>query len=1653
MEKAQEKNILDKYSSNIKHILIPLPNFRHYHQTESETIKDDEGFIGRRAIISMLKSWLINKDTLTGAYLITGFRGMGKSSTVGKALNELTRHYRYIKERYFQIIKGAVILFTCFWCGWERYVNEMNIQRSLAFITVIAILGGIVLYVLHRKALWNYKHKVDRKRKINNGQYDTEYIPVRINVGNELLTHNDEILRLIVKNVYDTFTDYVRRPAKHLRLSYAVVCLQLLCIWGIMMYARFLTIPDNDYANINGNLRGLNGALVNFSQIYPSLSILIGCLACYYLSNFLIRKISLLIDRAHIGFITFEGIKEQLNVLYLRSIASIDEDYSSVMRYLPAIFKKKKYEKATLREMEQGLIAVFEKIDELRNCMIHFDLRFIIVLDELDKVETSIDDSSVNREVPPAYETSINGFPGTLNARKRKQELMRTLANMKYFLSTVKAKFIFIAGRELYDAYLADVSDREFSISSIFDGVINVNSFFKSGNYTMDITGMTEEYVCRKLMPPNKKEKYTLKEYYRYLCKKTPEKKDRNARNVMFLYQYILYLAHLSNGSPKKIAVYFEKDIRTRAYLKTMKNFNLEEEDCDYYLSFGVKDIQKVCFLYYISYPIMQAMVSKSKIYEDKLLVSTSFMISHLYKYHNTGFSWRNLEHIPELLDMNKTPELRDFLGTIIAFLRQTNLSPIQSGLYLFKFPMKISEEISFIAKRAEEVSAMFHFSKDDSLPIKKHYIRLLDYYTEKRNKINNSELYALASIHHILGDIYQADEDYSQAIYEFETGLQLLSRQLKGNQYDKDAHWISYMLFLVRNMLKLGIAYEKRKTFDSAYLAYNELEKRLVEYREFNENELELKYNFEWNDDSLAEKDAILYHLSKCDDSGNERPECAPLDEWDDKKAQKCNYAFPANQIGSEFSNILSPVRFSVLIRQSFFYDLRLAYLPTLAKLFVLEKMDTEGITVANVDLAEAEFFYLHVFVNDTDKPMIYADFFQKLGDILYYKNGLVGQHNNNLFQALAFNGFNLKRMIEKISREKITGSSYYQRRRNLYRLCQESNAVLRLDSCLDISHIAEVICGNISRTYSSEDKSRVERILAELKINQYDDSRLTGCLKHRENFLENGKRLPCYACKYYHMSLDAILTNILHYSIDKHSSKSVNIMVWLIDNREKLLGFNEVSLLLMANTMKGLANVMMSCSDNENCLSDGFLQKLLNSFEVYYGRVEKENTHLLFGENDNGLDALEKAILLYMESGIFFDQAGYKNNAAQMFRQIVEVMNAYLRICHMLACRQDKDRRIGILKNHLDGIRKIVQQIIILLYGYCDSVNMLQIDKFKSLYNSYVDTNIKFHHVPFSPDIEELIYRYYFLEIGCGKTECITKLYKSYLMGGYKKVSTLTQDIQNLRFKLVLNEEILAQIIGIRRKKALNYGYDPFIRKLDAYFKEDKVYEQLTAYGIEVSEKSFKAKIDILNFFIIDNLACLSKISNILQPLNNSTLFASYFLGDINCYTAFWKRIYDGLYMLYKSADNWSITGRFAGNGEKSGDKLEEYIQTPGYQELCRFLAVHNIGGPLAKGLRNYLEKTVHEASAERLAWSYNAELAIQNYGKSLEMNTEGRAYKEMVSALYFLDDDLNNDTIQQQLAVERYLINAGDIKKRISLAQSLLGQSTIYQLEKYI
>lgn len=1672
---------LSDYSSSIKHILIPLPGFENYHQTGTENI-EDKNFIGRKTIIAKLKSWIINSRTYTGAYLITGYRGMGKSSFVGKVLYDLSHESKRIPNIIHFITKILLMTLAGYICFALK--QDLDINRWLVSGVITCIIGILIVAKIRTiaKKEINLHSFLQYIKGLSIKRNKIQYIPVRINIGNEIL-HDKEILNLICKSVSEKFSAYVKDTSLHLTHSYTALILELVTVCAIFKYVHFFQIEQSTYDKLNGIIRSLNEMILFVWSNYL-LGPVIAFLVIYFIIICTDKIVWKVIEKLHIlPYSTFSNIQDRLELLCERCVAGVSEDYSLIAQHFPLNpFRKKIYPIASVREIEQSLIGIFEDIQHLRGAK----LRFIIIFDELDKVDMKEPDSG-NENEEPIYDPSTSGFSGTMNSRKRKEALMRTLGDMKYFLSTVKAKFIFIAGRELYDAYLTDVSDREFSISSVFDGIINVNSFLKPPSHTQDITAMTEEYLCERLFPQSVDRKVyprNLKSYYKYEVEQlgldkedTPEKekkRKRTIRNISLLYQYSMYLTHISNGSPKKIAIFLEKDIRSRDFLIASKLYTLEEEDCDFYLSFGVKDIQRIGFMYYIASPIVQAMINKAKIYEDKLLVSTSFMINHIYKYHNNGFSWRNLEHIPELLEINKTPELRDFVGSIISFLRQTHLEGITSGLYLFKFPLKLSEEISFLSKRSETISAIFHFSRDESLPTKRHYINLLKYYTSKINTTNEQDLHTLASIHHILADIYLADEDYSQAIFEYQTGLQLLSGQLSGKTYDEDSHWVSYMLFYARNMLKLGLTYEKRKTFDSAYLAYSELTNTLVGYRLFDEDEWGLRYDINEKNFQL-EKDAILYPISTPSymrpDTGRQ---IIPA-KWDGKYRE---YAFQGDHIRSEFARLLTPEKSSVIMRMSFFNDIRLAYLPALAKLFVLEKIGMEGITQSNLDIIEAEYFYLHVPTDDSEKVMASADFFQKLGDIMYYKNGLLSEETNNIFQSLYFWGYDLKRLIDGICLKDDNGtgksrgeSSYHQNRGILEKWFTSNKDYQRQTALTDVATLKEYlkikIHAKLGNTISDGEWNKL------LGYDNFpiDMKKPVLCMKHREAMLAKGKRLPCYACKYYSKSLNSAMTRILRvpdeypYLLNpkelKEKSACARLFYHLQQNREQIKGLNESYLLLIANTLKGLGNVLMSCSDDSHLFRDNFLDKLFEGISTFYGSEkdkEKTNQEIL-----SDLNTIEKALLYTAEAAIFFDIAGNKHSSFLMHKQIIEIFNAYLKV-QIKKKREESDSKeqefIKDFVGYLLKIEELTKQAIMQLYSHYEHVSIAEIQQLKNLFNKDVYENVNLNTLPLSPDIEEVIYRFYTLKIKC-KESCIDKLYTCTLMGPYKQISTLSQNVANLRFKVLLNEKIAEKLFeeSIHFDYTQNISHSEYINALSKYFRQSsKVFQIIKDYNIQIGEnRDLNQKIDIINYLISDSLFCLSKIFDLIIPLNNTTLFSYSFLGEISEGLLQWNYAFEILYLVYLAVDHSD------NEPERYHGKIlfERYNkQKPPEDKLYRdFDLLKNAMANLTEErnlsckFMDLVRKSVSQDSFQHLINNYQIESAIRNYSRAVEMHTEGKAYKEMIQTLYFLDDDLNNDTYQQHISIERYLINTGFIEEKIEHLKMISKSSPIYEIDSYL
>lgn len=845
----------ERYFSNLHNMIIPLYGFNHYHSA-SNCEENTEGFIGRDSIIDKLSAWLDapkGKTTYSGAYLITGYRGMGKSSFVHKAVEKLSPKPKGFLER------------------------------------------------------------IKRLR-------EPKYVIVTVNVGNELLT-TKELLGMVCKVAAKRFEEeFSGLKVTSLRRSRNTVAILLAWIPIFIISIILLFCYEFD-------ILGLCWKIPKAWYVY-TIGIL-GVLSSGWIANQILSVLWHLTKWNCL--VTIGQIRRYWHYLIERIDADVTLNTETGTSFKNPIHelgmylkfgKNVSYPIADVPEMQEMLVELLNLIDKLYGSYLHF----IFIIDELDKISPKDEDS----KQMPEYNTG-NSFNGNSSNRSRQRALGELLANMKYFISSSKAKFVFVAGYDMYEETLSDISNREFNIHSIFNGHINVSSFFRRTNHYSGVESMIEQYLCQLLIGGKIKAedgKVSLRDYTDYCrteWKKLAISKENLQtyehileRRIVFLHNFLTYLVYMSNGSPKKLAIYIEKYVRTQERI-TEKierdkvlgegyDIHFGKETSKYYLFFDSRNVQRICFVNYLLYPMIQNLVDKSNIYNDKLLVSTSFMLSNLYKFHKSGFSMRNLEYMPELLDINKMPELRDFIGGIVEFMTQTHIDETVMNLYKYKFPMHLSEEITFYSKTSEEISYLFNFSHDELLSVKNLYIRQLEHYN------NKYEAMAIASLHHTLGDIYMLEEDYELAIYEYQEALSALYRQQKRKkEFSLSSIEIepSRMLFMVRLSLKLGLAYEKRKTYDTAYLTYAQLTEKIRKY-------------------------------SICKDTYD---------------------------------------------KALLFDTIRITYLAPLAKLFVKEKMDLGGFTESDIKQAENDFKKIIRFSKDKE-AILTIDFYTKLGDIMYYRN-----------------------------------------------------------------------------------------------------------------------------------------------------------------------------------------------------------------------------------------------------------------------------------------------------------------------------------------------------------------------------------------------------------------------------------------------------------------------------------------------------------------------------------------------------------------------------------------------------------------------------------------------------------------------------------------
>ncbi len=809
-------------ASRISDIIIPIKNYKrpdidnpekHHGERDYRTFPY---FVGRKSVLKKLTDLLEATTNRGAAYLLVGARGMGKTTVVNKVIQDINQDFDSKKDEKRRHIKIAISLSN------ENF-EEIDIYRIVG--------KRFIQKFLDEKPSKNWK--VTRTLNKITGRF-TKY----------------ERIRAIAEWLDFMFLSWFRRIPK---VAFYVLCSLSLALLTTSYLLTRLSKPKayQEWEWVQWTLDLLKD---NFYFLFLS----VGCSLLLFALWFILFK---LVPSPR------EKLKKRARILLERIEADITVSQSADVgkKGWPIGFgssKLKKYPIADIRFIEHELINLINGVKQLDK-----KREFVFVFDELDKIEYR--GNNITDERPYDLNEDSN------QTRRQQKAVIDILGNFKYFLNHTRVKFIFIAGSEMTDASLADISKRDFYLRSIFDDVVYLDSLLKEdiGLMGLRITSAVELYVHGIIAgeegfiegKPETLESFKrgdkiidLKEIketdkgiqYKFIDNENKQaliqtekvetlldlslalvEKEYNVqkkgvdkqRYASFLEDFILYLTFRSHGSPRLLFQYFEKYVEPHG----------EGKDKSYQIKFSFKQQAVIGFVAQLYRGLIHNFYNTTAGNSDKLLSNLPFIFYHILKFHDFAFSWRSLELLPEVIDVNKSPNLRTHVRTVVEFLQQGHVRSISNGLFEFKFLRASANEIEYVSNISKSSRAAFNFTLDESLPLKQYYGEQIERLKKEVSQTEPFREYqhSLGFYYMILGDLHFYDKEYDKAIENYNNAVQPFRQKTLNNHEDFKRLRSHELIIYIRAMLKMNLTFERMKLYDSVFTYLEWTNRFIVNY------------------------------------------------------------------------------------------------------------------------------------------------------------------------------------------------------------------------------------------------------------------------------------------------------------------------------------------------------------------------------------------------------------------------------------------------------------------------------------------------------------------------------------------------------------------------------------------------------------------------------------------------------------------------------------------------------------------------------------------------------------------------------------------------------------------------------------------------------
>lgn len=502
--------------------------------------------------------------------------------------------------------------------------------------------------------------------------------------------------------------------------------------------------------------------------------------------------------------------------------------------------KKRVTEPLTTNQIEVHLKDILEILK---------DKDVIFIFDELDKLSGRASDKA------------DGNIDSVKESKLRKQQVDSILGDLKNLITSSSARYIFVAGRDMYDAYLSERGSSNSLYESLFNDHIYIPSLLtdRSDGEIYLLDSMIEAFLVSNLIKRtsinntlnkieancekkyrsrkesskqnmscerdvdlsrlklsdyvdfkrDKNKKYIWRErknliYEEWINRKRlKEQADKLIREIYILKTLIHFLALHSWGNCKRLFTLFESFVRERGN--------------KYELYFSTRDIQRLVLssqLYIMFHHNLSRMLMNA---DDKLVVSSFSIFHYILKYHGIGFSREHILRMYETINIHSSPELTRIVDIIIHNVLLNHIRRVRNSFYQYRFTFLYEKEIHFITTINDGESAVFNFSLNAMDAVKQHYKSLI---IESKQTSTDEEYgrATLASIHVIVGNFHFWEQSFDEASIHYGIALDMLE---KNGGLTLDPAKVDLALQMIEIYLKQGSAAERVNDYLTAAAIY----------------------------------------------------------------------------------------------------------------------------------------------------------------------------------------------------------------------------------------------------------------------------------------------------------------------------------------------------------------------------------------------------------------------------------------------------------------------------------------------------------------------------------------------------------------------------------------------------------------------------------------------------------------------------------------------------------------------------------------------------------------------------------------------------------------------------------------------------------------